>query len=76
MSELTLNEALRLTGDKATPKSQDASKACDRATKALLESLWKLDPRVAEHRAQAAIKQLQEWLAKRVQTEPPLKIAS
>jgi hypothetical protein len=73
MSELTLNEAFRLTGDKAARKSQDASKVCDRATKALLESLWKLDARTAEYKAKDVIGHLQELLSKRV---PPLKQAS
>jgi hypothetical protein len=72
MSELTLNEALRLVADK-TAKKAKPDLACDRATKTLLENLWMVDARIAEHKAKAAIAQLQELLNKR--GEPTQKAA-
>src|SRR5262249_7623371 len=57
MSELSLNEAFRLVADKATTNApKDPSRDCEKATKALLENLWKLTPKEAEHKANATIK--------------------
>jgi hypothetical protein len=54
MSELTLNEAFRLVAGEAVKKVQEPHKVCDRATKAQLENLWRLDPpSLAEHKCPA-----------------------
>jgi hypothetical protein len=77
MSELTLNEALRLVADPTVKKVQDPHKAVeavDRATKALLENLWKLDPSSAGYKIKAVMEQLQELSSKRV--EPVQKAAA
>jgi len=76
MSELTLADAFRLVADKAANNDQDPSKvgkACDRAAKALLANLWKLSAREADHVAGETIKQIQDLMSKRTQTEPTLK---
>ena len=75
MSDLSLNEAFRLVGGKATARSSATpGRDCDRAAKALLKNPWKLSPKEAEYKVSETMKQLQELLSK-MQTEPERKAA-
>ena len=74
MSDLTLNEAFRIVGGKATTRAASPTRDCDRAAKALLKNLWKLSPKEAEYKVNDTMKQLQELLSK-MQTEPERKAA-
>jgi hypothetical protein len=54
MSDLSLNEAFRMVAEKKTTTKTTPDRAFERAVKALLESLWRLDPNQAEYKASEA----------------------
>jgi hypothetical protein len=72
MSDLSLNQAFRLVAERAAKKSPSYTRGFDKAVKALLENLWKLEPRKAEYKANGATRQIQELLQK-LQSEPERK---